>query len=63
MKNYNKSVKMNHNPNQSYICDHHYRILIIDGSGSGKTNALMNLITHQQPDAKIIYLQVKDSFE
>ena len=25
-----------------YIPDHHYRILIISGSGSGKTNALVN---------------------
>ena len=27
----------------SYIPDHSYRILIIAGSGSGKTNALLNL--------------------
>ena len=29
---------------QQYISDHPYRILIIGGSGSGKTNALLNLI-------------------
>ena len=28
----------------AYIPDHPYRILIIAGSGSGKTNALLNLI-------------------
>ena len=27
-----------------YIPDHSYRILIISGSGSGKTNTLLNLI-------------------
>ena len=52
IKNYYKSVKINHYPNWSYISDHHYRILIIGGSGSGKTNALLNLITHQQPDVE-----------
>ena len=35
-----------HNPNWPEIPDHPYRILIIGGSGSGKTNALLNLINH-----------------
>ena len=52
IKNYYESVKINHNPNWSYISDHHYRILIIGGSGSGKTNALLNLVTHQRPDVE-----------
>ena len=30
-----------------YILDHPYRILIIGGSGSGKTNTLLNLINGQ----------------
>ena len=30
--------KREHNPNWPYIPDHPYRILIIGGSGSGKTN-------------------------
>ena len=38
-----------HNTNWSQITDHPYRILIIGGSGSGKTNSLFNLIS-QQPD-------------
>ena len=36
-----------HNEKWSYIPDHPYRILIIDGSGSGKTNTLLNLINEQ----------------
>ena len=30
-----------------YIPDRPYRILIVGGSGSGKTNALLNLINNQ----------------
>ena len=30
-----------------YILDHSYKLLIIGGSGSGKTNALLNLIKEQ----------------
>ena len=32
-----------HNKKWLYISDHPYKILIIGGSGSGKTNALLNL--------------------
>ena len=46
MKNYDQSVEINHNRNCPYIPDHSYRILIIGGSGSGKTNVLLNLIKH-----------------
>ena len=35
-----------HNPSEQNISDHPYRILIIGGSGSGKKNALLNLINH-----------------
>ena len=42
-----------------YIPDHSYRILIIDVSGSGKTNTLLNLINHQG-DIDEIYLYAKD---
>ena len=38
-----------HNSKGPYIPDHQCRILIIGGSGSGKTNALLNLINNQ-PD-------------
>ena len=39
--------------------DHPYRILIIGGCGSGKTNSLFNLINHQ-PDIDKIYLYAND---
>ena len=39
-----------------------YRILIIRGSGSGKTYALLNLINNQ-PDIDKIYLYAKDPYE
>ena len=56
MENYDESVNINHNLNWPDIPDHPYRILIIDGSGSGKTNALLNLIKLQRPDVNQIYL-------
>ena len=31
MKNYDESVKANHNPNWSYTPDHPYKVLIIGG--------------------------------
>ena len=42
-----------HNKNQPYIPDHPYRILIIGGSESGKTNTLINLINEQNDIDKI----------
>ena len=46
---YTNENKIEHNPKWPYIPDHPYRILIIGGSGPGKTNALLNLINNQ-PD-------------
>ena len=63
IKNYDQSVEINNNLNGPYIPGHPYRILIIGGSGSGKTNLLLNLIKHQRPDTNQIYLYVKDPFE
>ena len=54
--------KTEHNLKWSYIVDHPYRVLIIGGSGSGKTNALLNLINNQ-PDIDKIYLYAKDPYE
>ena len=51
-----------HNEIWPYIPDHPYRILIIGGFGSGKTNALLNLIK-QQDDIDKIYLYAKDLSE
>ena len=63
MKSYNESVEINGAPNWSYIPDNPCRFLIIWGWGSGKTNALLNLIKHQQPNIDKIYLCAKDLFE
>ena len=51
-----------HNEKWPYIPDHPYRILIIGGSGSGKTNALLNLI-NEQNDIDKIYLYARDLSE
>ena len=48
-----------HNEKLPYIPDHPYRILIFGGSGSGKTNTLLNLI-NEQNDIDKIYLCAKD---
>ena len=63
MKSYDQSVKINHNSNYPYTPDHLYRILIIGGSGSGKTNPLLNLMKHQGPDIDKIDLHFKDPLE
>ena len=57
----NKSNK-EHNEKWSFIPDHPYRISIIGGSGSGKTNALLNLIK-EQDDIDKIYMYAKDLSE
>ena len=59
---YTNENKMEHKLNWPYIPNHPYNILIIDGSGSGKTNALLNLI-NDQPDIDKIYLYAKDPYE
>ena len=48
-----------HNEKWPYIPDHPYRILIIGGPESGKTNALINLI-NEQNGIDNIYLQARD---
>ena len=50
--------KTEHNLKWPYIPDQPYRILIVGGSGSGKTNALLNLINNQL-DIDKIYLYAK----
>ena len=51
-----------HNKKWPCIPDHMYRILIIGSSGSGKTNALINLI-NEQDDIDKLYLYAKDLSE
>ena len=43
---YTSENEIESNSSWLYIPDHTYRILIIGGSGSGKTNALLNLISN-----------------
>ena len=59
---YTNENKTEHNPKWPYISDHPYRILLIGGSGSGKTDTLLNLINNQ-PDIDKIYLYAKDLYE
>ena len=54
--------KIEHNEKWPYAPDHPYKIIIIGGSGSGKTNALINLI-HEQNNIDKIYLNARDLSE
>ena len=51
-----------HNEKWPYTTDHPYRIIITGGSGSGLTNALLNLIKEQDYHDVIdkIYLYTRD---
>ena len=60
--NYTNENKTKHNSQQSYILDHPYIILIIGGSRSGKTNALLSFINNQV-DIDKIYLYARDPHE
>ena len=44
--------------NWKNIPDHLYRILIIGGSGSGKTNALLNVINNQADTDEVFFLKM-----
>ena len=59
IKNYDEPIKMNHNTNWPYVPNYRHRILIIGGSGSSKSNVLINLIKSQRPDIGKFYLYVK----
>ena len=59
---YANGNKTEHNLGWPSIPDHPYRILIVGGSGSRKTNALLNLINNQ-PDINKINLYAKDPYE
>ena len=58
---WNKNNK-EHNNKWPYIPDHPYRLLLIGGSESGKTNTLLNLIK-EQDDIEKTYLYAKDLSE
>ena len=59
---YYKRKHKKHNPKWTETPDHPYIILIIEGSGFGKTNALLNLINHK-PDIDKIYWHAKDPYK
>ena len=59
--NYTNENKTEHNSKWPYISDHPYIILIIGGSGSGKTK-LLNLINNQL-DIDKIYLYAKGLYD
>ena len=43
-------------PNWPEIPDHPYSILTVGGSGSGKTNAILNLINHELDIDKNLFI-------
>ena len=60
--NYFSENKTKHNDNWPNIPDKPYRTLIIGGSGSGKTNVLLNL-RKDEPGIDNIYLYAKNPYE
>ena len=44
MKNCDESIETNLKVNWPFISEHPYNILILGGTGSGKTNKVLNLI-------------------
>ena len=65
MINFDDVTKENtkeHNSSWPKVPDHPYRMLIIEGFGSEKTNSLFNLIS-QQPDIDKKFLYVKDPYK
>ena len=59
---YSNESKTKHNLKWPYISDHPYGIIIVGGSGCGKTNALLNLINNQS-DIDKMYLYAKDPYK
>ena len=62
LENITNENNKKHNKKLPFIPGHPYRMLIIVGSGSGKTKALLNLIS-QQDDVDKTYLCAKDLSE
>ena len=50
------------NPNWSELPNHPYKILIVGGLESRKTNASFNLL-HHEPDIDKFFLHAKDPYE
>ena len=60
--NYVNENRTEHNKKWPFIPDHPYKIIIIGGYGSGKINALINLI-NEQNDIDKMYIYAKDLSE
>ena len=62
LDNFINENNKDHNRKWSFISDHPSRMLIIEGSGSEKTSALLNSIKEQDSDELLdkIYLYAKD---
>ena len=59
--NYSNEIETKHNKNWPCIPDHPYRILIIGGSKSGKTNLLLNLTENQPHIDKNIFIRKRST--
>ena len=57
----NENIKV-YNANWTEIHNHPYKVLVIGGSLSEKTNSLFNLIS-QKPDIDKIVLHAKDLYQ
>ena len=65
MSNFDNFIRENiqeHSPQWPQTPDHTYGILIVDGFGLGKTNALLNLI-NRQPGIDTIFFYAKDPYK
>ena len=54
---YTNENETEHNSKWLYIPDHPQKLLIKGGSGSGKTNALLNLTNNYQILIKFVWMQ------
>ena len=63
MKNFDQSFEISSNPDWSYMFNHPYRIVIIGGLRSRKTNLLLKLAKRQRTDIDKNLLYVQDLFE
>ena len=55
-------TRIENNSKWAYIPDHPYKVLILGGSRSAKTNVLLNFINNK-PDIEKICLYAKDTYE
>ena len=51
-----KKEAIEHNPNWPKIPDHPYRMFMIGGSGSGKTNSLLTIVNQKADIDKNLFI-------